>query len=80
LASLAGLARARGDAERAAYLMGASRSITETLGLAFPAATLEENERTIEDLRSRLGDATFDAAWERGLSADWEAALECGLL
>jgi ATP/maltotriose-dependent transcriptional regulator MalT len=73
--ALAALVAAGGRHEAAARLLGAAARLREATGIA-PKHRLADPERLAAQLRVRLGEGPFAAAWEagRGLSAGQAAA------
>jgi tetratricopeptide (TPR) repeat protein len=82
LEGLATVAGAQGKAERSARLFGAAEGLLEVLGA--PVYTYYKPdpslyERTVYATRSRLGEAAFGEARERGREMDFEQAVEYAL-
>ena len=82
LEGLAVVAGKREAAERSARLSSAAEGLLETVGAAVynyyqPDRTLYEH--TVSDTRSRLGDAGFEEARERGREMDFEQAVKYAL-
>jgi predicted ATPase/transcriptional regulator with XRE-family HTH domain len=66
LAGLAAAAAGRGRLERAAGLFAAASTLAPTVGVTFSAADAHEHARVVADLRARLPEADFAAAWAAG--------------
>jgi tetratricopeptide (TPR) repeat protein len=76
---LEGVARVhhgQGLPERAATLLAAARAVNERLGVAKWDARQRSDEELVDDLRRRLGDELFDAAWQEGLAMSVAEASE----
>ncbi len=70
------------DAEHSARLSGAAESLLETVRTAVYKYNQPDRwlyERTISATRSRLGEAAFEEARERGREMDFEQAVEYAL-
>ena len=76
MAGVAGVAAARGRSAEAARLYGAAGSLRDAAGMELPPDARAGYERTVADLRVRLGDAAFADAWAAGraLPVDQAAA------
>jgi predicted ATPase/DNA-binding SARP family transcriptional activator/DNA-binding CsgD family transcriptional regulator len=82
LEELAAVAGARGEAERSARLFGAAHGLLENIGMAvwtFYKPDRSLYERTMADLRARLGEAAFEAAFSEGRAWPPEQAIEYAL-
>ncbi len=66
LEGAAQLAAAVGDAERAAALLGAADAVWVAIEAPLPAWLRDRHDRVLAEVRSRLGEARFEAACERG--------------
>jgi predicted ATPase/DNA-binding XRE family transcriptional regulator len=75
LAGLAGAAAAQGRWERAARLYAAAAGQARVLGVSFAAADQAEHDRTVADLRARLGEPSFAAAWSAGQAMSLDQAI-----
>jgi tetratricopeptide (TPR) repeat protein len=75
LGGLAAVATARGDATWAAQALAAADGQIAATGAAWWPADRVEVERTRRHLREALGDAAFEAAWERGRALKPDEAL-----
>ncbi len=65
------------SAGRAAWLLGAAQAMREAIGTVLAPCERPQHEQTETTARTALGDAAFEAAWERGLrTADLDAVLE----
>jgi tetratricopeptide (TPR) repeat protein len=76
LEGVAALARDRDHAERAARLLAAATSIRETIGHPLPPVAHDHQRQMLDELRARLGEAAFSAAWESGRHVLPEEAIE----
>jgi tetratricopeptide (TPR) repeat protein len=76
LEGVAALARDRDHAERAVRLLAAATSIREAIGHPLPPVTQDQQRAMLDDLRARLGEAAFAAAWESGRRLLPEEAIE----
>jgi non-specific serine/threonine protein kinase len=79
LESLATLAADQGELERAARLWGAAEALRTALGAPVPLNRRERYGEAIASLRSRVGDAAFDAAWSAGRAMSGDAAIRYAL-
>jgi non-specific serine/threonine protein kinase len=81
LEGVANLVRAWGEPERAVRLLGASEALLEAARAPLYAYARNRalHERSVEELRSRLDEATFTAAWEEGRAMSPEQAIEYAL-
>jgi hypothetical protein len=75
LEGLACVAAARGEAERAAKLFGASEALPEAMG-----APLEPGDRALQEpylaaARSQLDEAAWQEAWAQGQAMTLEEAI-----
>jgi len=75
---LIGRAVAASDAPRSCRLMGAAARLREEAGASLAASELRSHEELVEWLRSALGDASFDEAFENGRQLAFEQAVELG--
>jgi predicted ATPase/DNA-binding SARP family transcriptional activator len=66
LEGLAVVAASADKAERAARLLGGADAVFEAIGADLDPAERDLHERTVADLRVRLGEETFAAAWAEG--------------
>jgi DNA-binding SARP family transcriptional activator len=65
------------SADRAAWLLGAAQAMREAIGTILAPCERPQHEETETAARTALGDAAFEAAWERGLlTTDLDAAGE----
>jgi len=55
-----------GGAERAARLLGAAQAMRDAIGTAISPCERPQHDRTAEAARCSLGDAGYQAAWQRG--------------
>jgi tetratricopeptide (TPR) repeat protein len=76
LGGLASVAAAEGRAERAAQLFGASDQLFETMKAAPDPADKVEMERYSKVAKSRLGEAAYETAYQKGRSLSTAAAVE----
>ena len=79
LESLAGLAAARGDLERAAELAGARDALREQIGVFLPPIYPAGYERTLQAARQACGSAAFDAAHARSAGLPPPQLMEAAL-
>jgi non-specific serine/threonine protein kinase len=79
LARLAELAFTRGHSERGALLLGAADALFEDLGVPLYADEREIYERTVEGLRSHLGEHAFEGKRSEGRALGLERAIELAL-
>jgi non-specific serine/threonine protein kinase len=81
LEGLAGLIEERGEPEPAARLFGAAEALLEAVGapLYVQAQDRALYERSVEALRSCLGEEVFEAAWAQGRAMALEQAVEHAL-
>jgi predicted ATPase/DNA-binding SARP family transcriptional activator len=64
-------------ADRAAWLLGVAQAMREAIGTAIAPCERPQHNRFAATARTVLGDAAFEAAWQRGLhTADVDAVLE----
>lgn len=78
LEGLAEVAALRGDPGRAARVYGASEALLETVGgpRYVHARDAASHGHTVENLRSRLGEESFEVAWSKGRAMTPELAIE----
>jgi predicted ATPase/DNA-binding SARP family transcriptional activator len=79
LARLAELAAAQDDSEHAARLLGAADALFEDLGVPLYGDELVIYERTVQGLRSHLGEETFAGKRSEGKALGLERAIELAL-
>jgi DNA-binding CsgD family transcriptional regulator len=81
LEGLAGLIAAEDRPQRKARLFGASEAVLETVGAPLYVQIQDRDlyQRTVEELRSRLGEETFETAWSEGRAMTPEQAIEYAL-
>src|SRR5215204_2497566 len=80
--SIEGLACASGvggEAERAARLFGAAEALQEAAGYQQATRAHSLREPYLTDARSRVGEAAWTTAWEKGRSMTFEAAIAYAL-
>jgi predicted ATPase/DNA-binding SARP family transcriptional activator len=58
-----------GRAERAAWLLGLAQAVREAIGTALAPCERPQHERSVAAARSALGQAAYEAAWQRGTAA-----------
>ncbi len=75
LDGVAGVAAARGQAERAARLYGAAAALREHLGATVVPWEHPARERDLAAARAALEPAAFEAAWAAGAALPLEAAV-----
>jgi hypothetical protein len=73
---LAANAAAAGDDERAAVLAGATASAAEAMSLPARAVRAGLHDRTVAQLRGRLGDERAEALFARGAELPFDEAVE----
>ena len=78
LESSAFLAAATGDAERTVRLLGAADKILETIGVSLLGRFRDRHDLVLAEMRSRLGEGGFEAAWAEGRRVPLSATV--GLL
>jgi predicted ATPase/DNA-binding CsgD family transcriptional regulator len=66
LETYAEIAVRRGEAQRAARLLGAAEALRERLGVVHPPSELPLYEKTVAKTRAALGQAHFASAWDVG--------------
>ena len=82
LEGLATVAGARGEATRSARLFGAARGLHETIGVpvwAYYNPDRSLYERTMADLRERLGERAYEAAFSEGRAMSPARAIDYAL-
>jgi len=81
LEELARLVGMRSEPERPVRLLGASQALLEAAGAPLYAYARDRDlyERWIKELRSRLGETAFGAAWAEGRAMSPEHAIEYAL-
>jgi predicted ATPase/class 3 adenylate cyclase len=79
LSGLAASASALGEWERAAFLLGATRTLGESLDAYLEPLYYNEYNRCFAATRHELGEATFQAAFERGRHMPLDEALTIAL-
>src|SRR5215204_578013 len=79
LEELARLVGMRSEPERPVRLLGASQALLEAAGAPLYAYARDLYERWIKELRSRLGETAFGAAWAEGRAMSPEHAIEYAL-
>jgi predicted ATPase/DNA-binding CsgD family transcriptional regulator len=75
LTQLGVVAAGGGLAEQAARLLGAGEAQHEQTGLAMMRTTLVGRDAAVAEMRARLGDAAFEAAWDAGRALSVEEAV-----
>ncbi len=75
LDALAGVSLRRGDHERAARLLGAADAIRDSDNARVPAEYRALYQRTVDAVRTRMGDGAFNAAWVAGRALSLEQAI-----
>jgi predicted ATPase/DNA-binding SARP family transcriptional activator/DNA-binding CsgD family transcriptional regulator len=81
LEGLAGLIATEDRPQRKARLFGASEAVLETVGAPLYVQIQDRAlyQRTVEELRSRLGEEAFEAAWSEGRAMTPEQAIKYAL-
>jgi hypothetical protein len=72
---LAGVAEKQGEFARASQLFGAADALRQVLGVPTPLADRASRDGAVAALRARIGDATFCAAWDKGLTLSPDQAV-----
>jgi predicted ATPase/serine/threonine protein kinase/DNA-binding CsgD family transcriptional regulator len=75
LEGLAVAVAAEGEPVWAARLLGAAESLREAMGIPLPPVERPDYDFNVSEVRNRLGDKTFTAAWAEGRSMSPEQAL-----
>jgi len=70
---------AQKQSQRAARLLGAAEALREATGTPMTPVETTEYELTLPTVRSRLGEATFNAAWAEGRALIIEQAIALAL-
>lgn len=78
LVGFAGLSAAQGKPERAARLLAAADALYHASD-SRPGAIIGSDEREVADVRSKLGDVAFAAAWSVGQAMTLEQAVAVAL-
>jgi len=78
-AGLAGVAAARGEAERAARLFGASEAIFQAAGGKVFGNYLTEMDHDVAAARAQVDEETWHKAWQEGWAMTLAQAIECAL-
>jgi predicted ATPase/DNA-binding SARP family transcriptional activator/DNA-binding CsgD family transcriptional regulator len=76
LESAAFLAGGSGDAERAVRLLGAADAIWVAIEVPLPGLFRERHDRLLAEVRNRLGEAKYTAAWEAGSRVSLRATVD----
>jgi predicted ATPase/class 3 adenylate cyclase len=79
LDSFAILAGAKGQGERAARLWGAAEALRQSIGATLPPTNRPAYERSVAAVRSELGEAAWEVAFEEGMAMSGEEAAEYAL-
>ena len=79
LAGLAGSCGSTGDAGRAARLFGAAHALRESVGIPLRPIARPEYERDVAAVRTRLDEASWQAAWAEGQAMTLEQAIAYAL-
>ncbi len=75
LEGLAAVCTSLGQAQRAARILGAARSLRMALVVPLPPRQQPEHDNQVASLRATLGASAFTAAWEAGQALSWEQAV-----
>ena len=70
------LAVAAGAMENAAILWGAAQAVFDAIGFKLVRVDHDFNESYISEARTTIGDAAFDAAFEKGQSIPLKESIE----
>jgi predicted ATPase/class 3 adenylate cyclase len=73
---LAMIAAARGNADRAAHLLGATDAQRTEMGMPYDPSIVEEYDRIVAGVRQALGDALFAATWQAGRLLTMDEAID----
>jgi predicted ATPase/DNA-binding CsgD family transcriptional regulator len=79
LEALACAAGAKGEAEKAARLFGATEALREAMGIPLEPALRTLEEPYLVEARSQLEEGAWTAAWEEGQKMSMETAIEYAL-
>jgi predicted ATPase/DNA-binding SARP family transcriptional activator/Tfp pilus assembly protein PilF len=79
LEGMAGIAGAQEGAERTARLLGAAEALREAIGAPLPAVDRAGYDRLVVATRAKLGEETFEQAWQRGRVMPLEQAMAYSL-
>jgi non-specific serine/threonine protein kinase len=79
LESLAWVAAARGQPQRAAQMGGAAQALREVLGVPLPAEQRAGHDQAVQAMRAALGEEGFAAAWTAGRALPLEDAIAIAL-
>jgi non-specific serine/threonine protein kinase len=76
LTDLAYLSAARGEADRAARLAGATSALREAIGAEIDEKDRADYDRFIAGLRDTLGTSRFEEVWSAGRALPFETAMD----
>lgn len=76
---LAWLAYSQGQGERAGRLYGTAEALRTAIGFIFPPSDQHTHSARTTEVRTALGDAAFNTAWEQGRSLSLEQCIDYGL-
>lgn len=76
---LAGIAVARGEAERSAYLYGVAEMARETIGAPIPTGRRASYQRDVAATRAGLAESEFTRVWAAGRSAPLPEVISSAL-
>jgi DNA-binding NarL/FixJ family response regulator len=79
LAACAAVALAREQFVRAAHLLGTVAKLLESMHVKLPSYDHDQYTRNIATLRARMGEASFNAAWEAGRRMTLDDAISLAL-
>lgn len=79
LESIALLAQTQGKPQRAAYLLGATEILRESMGAPLPPVNKAEYDETVAAVRDKLGEQAYQAAWAQGRTMTLEQAIAYAL-
>ncbi len=79
LEELSMAAHSQGEIERSTRLYAAADALRTTLGVPMPPDEMSRFERLRSDLRSRMGQAAFNAAWNAGRTLEKQQAVDYAL-
>ena len=75
LEGLAVVAASQGETERAARMLGGADALLEVIDADLDPAERDLHERTLGDVRARLGEEAFGAAWAEGRAMSLREAV-----
>ncbi len=79
LEKLGGLSAVRGQADRAATLLGAAEVLRKRKNAPVESMDQDDHRRFVQRTRRQLDETTFTAAWQDGRAMPLEQAIALGL-